>query len=77
MAPYWAEYTSVGTDADARSVKHFDLREEPDRWVITQTLVDPAGDGEWRLVATVDIATAMTEGAPTLQLEQLGRFDAA
>jgi hypothetical protein len=32
----------------------------------------PAGDGEWRLVATVDLAQAELDGAPTLRLEQLG-----
>ena len=74
MEPYWAEYDAVLTDADARSAAWFDLAEEPDRWVVTQRLLDPAGDGEWRFVATVDLETARAEGAPTLQLEQLGRF---
>ena len=74
MAPYWAEFATIGIDADARSAQHLSLVEEPGRWVITQQLVDPAGDGEWRLIASVDLATAETEGAPTLQLEQLGPF---
>ena len=34
----------------------------------------PAGDGEWRFVAVVDLDLAKADGAPTLQLEQLGRF---
>jgi hypothetical protein len=72
MLPYWAEYGSIGIDADARSAAHFTLVEEPDRWVITQQLVDPAGDGEWRFVAVVDLALAEAEGAPTLQLHHLG-----
>jgi hypothetical protein len=72
MAPYWAEYESIGIDADARSAQHFRLTEEPGRWRIEQTLADPAGDGEWRLIATVDLDAAMTDGAPTLHLEHLG-----
>jgi hypothetical protein len=74
MRPYWMEYDSIGIDADARSVTHFTLIEEPGRWVFTQQLVDPAGDGEWRFVAAIDLALAEAEGAPTLQLEHLGTY---
>ena len=74
MAPYWDEYDGIGIDADARSAAQFTLAEEPDRWVVTQRLADPAGDGEWRFVAVVDLELAHAEGAPTLQLESLGRF---
>jgi hypothetical protein len=74
MAPFWTEYDALLTDADARSASQFALAEEPTRWVVTQRLADPAGDGEWRFVATVDLELAMTEGAPTLQLDQLGPF---
>jgi len=72
MQPYWAEYVTIGIDADARSAAHFTLVDEPGRWVITQQLVDPSGDGEWRFVAAVDLALATVEGAPTLQLEFVG-----
>ena len=74
MRPYWEEYASIDIDANARSAVQFSLHEEADRWVATQRLADPAGDGEWRFVATVDIELAMAEGAPTLQMESLGRF---
>lgn len=74
MQPYWAEYDAIEIDADARAASAFSLVDEPGRWVVTQRLSDPAGDGEWRFVATVDLALAADEGAPTLHLEQLGRF---
>lgn len=74
MAPYWAEYDAILIDADARSASSFELREEPDRWTVVQRLADPEGDGEWRLVATVDIPTALEEGAPTLVMDALGPF---
>jgi superfamily II RNA helicase len=73
LAPYWAEYDAIGIDSDARSVQHFHLTTEPTVWRIEQTLADPAGDGEWRVVATVDVEAALLDGAPTLQLVSIGR----
>jgi hypothetical protein len=72
MAPYWSEYDTIGIDGDARSASFFRLVESPGRWEVQQTLADPAGDGEWRLTASIDLAAAIAEGAPTLRLEQLG-----
>jgi superfamily II RNA helicase len=74
MSPYWSEYDRIAIDADARSARQFALVEEPNRWTVTQRLADPDDDGEWRFVAFVDIDTAMSEGAPTLVLEQMGRY---
>jgi hypothetical protein len=74
MAPYWVEYDSIGIDADARSSRHVDVVEGPERWRVEQRLVDPAGDGAWRLVAEVDLAEAEQDGAPTLRLVSLAPF---
>jgi len=74
MAPYWAEHAYIGIDAEARATALFSLAEEPGRWVVTQRIADPAGDGEWRMIAAIDLATAQAEGAPTLVLEQLGTW---
>lgn len=71
MRPYWAMWPSIAIDADARSNRWFHLDEQPDRWVITQHLVDPDESGEWAIVATVDLATAAADGAPTLKLESI------
>jgi superfamily II RNA helicase len=81
MGPYWQTYDSIGIDGDARSSEYVDVAEEagpdgrPCRWLLTQRLVDPEGDGDWRFVASVDLAAAIADGAPTLVLEQLGPFD--
>ncbi len=74
MAPYWSQHAAIDVDADARSAAWFQLREEPGRWVVTQQLVDPAGDGDWRFEAEVDLETALADGAPTLRLVALGPF---
>ncbi len=74
VAPYWSEHSSIGIDADARSKQHVTLVEEADRWIVTQQLADPADNGDWRLVAVIDLETARAEGAPTPQLEALGPY---
>ena len=74
MTPYWRTYDSIGIDADARSLAHFTLAEEPGRWVVTQVLADPEGDGEWRFVATIDLAASADEGAPLMVLQRLGPY---
>lgn len=75
MAPYWDEYDAILTDGDARSTRWYALAESPDRWIITQQLADPEGDGAWRLTATVDVQAGLAAGAPALVLETLGPFD--
>ena len=72
MAPYWAEYASIGTDTAARGSQFVHIADEPGRWVIEQIVADPAGDHEWLFIASVDLDTAMADGAPTLRLEHLG-----
>jgi superfamily II RNA helicase len=74
MAPYWARHEAIGTDGAARSGDWFSLVEEPGRWRLVQRLVDPDGDGDWRLLASVDLVAAEDDGAPTLRLEALGPF---
>jgi hypothetical protein len=74
MAPYWDDYDAIGIDGDARSSAYFTITEEPSRWLVTQRLADPEGDGEWRLTASVDLAAALADGAPTLTLESISPF---
>jgi superfamily II RNA helicase len=71
MKPYWEAYDSIGTDGDARSSAHFSLAETVDEWTVTQTLVDPAEDCEWRFTATVNIAESMEAGHPILRMISL------
>jgi superfamily II RNA helicase len=72
MRPYWDEHDAIEIDADARSATRFVLIDEPGRWVVRQQLADPAGDGDWFIEATVDLADAAEQGAPTLRLAGLG-----
>jgi hypothetical protein len=74
MAAYWAEYDSIGTDADARSSTFFSLIESEDVWTATQILSDPSSDHSWRMIAEVPIAESLDSGSPLLRLVSLGQL---
>ncbi|MFP4513052.1 MAG: DEAD/DEAH box helicase [Acidimicrobiales bacterium] len=75
MAPYWTEHDSIGIGAEARSGARFHLAPTGRTWEVRQVLDDPAGDGDWAIVATVDLDASDDEGVPVMSLvgvEQLG-----
>ena len=37
-------------------------------------IADPAGDGDWRFTACVDLVAARADGVPTLHLVSIGRL---
>ena len=76
MAEYWATYPEISTDTDARTNQYYVLDEDAETWTVRQRFADPEKDYEWGYTATVDIASAMEEGAPTLRLVSIGRFGA-
>ncbi len=63
LEPYFAEYDEIGIDAAARSPDHFSVQEDGRTWRVEQTLVDPDGDGEWRLAGEIDLDASAAEGA--------------
>lgn len=71
-APYWAEYTSVGIDADARNGALFDWDPTTDR--VVQIVDDPDGDHEWRFHAVVDRQASREAGRAVLAFESFGRL---
>jgi Domain of unknown function (DUF3516)/DEAD/DEAH box helicase len=73
MRGYWAEYESLEIDGEARSNAFFRITEEPDRWVVSQQLLDPQGSGEWTIEATVNLVEAAEAGAPRLKFERVGQ----
>jgi hypothetical protein len=59
MAGYWAEYDAIEIDGDARHASRFRFDEQSGR--VVQTVHDPGGHDEWRLVGQVDLAASRTE----------------
>jgi hypothetical protein len=75
MAPYWAEHGSIGIGAEARSGARFQLSATGRSWTVHQVLDDPAGHGDWAVVARVDLDLSDEEGVPVMALidiEHLG-----
>ena len=51
-----------------------DLINNPRRWLVTQTLSDPAGDHDWVIEATVDLDASDEAGEPVLATTALRRL---
>jgi hypothetical protein len=60
LAGYWDEYDAIDISGDARHASRFDY--DPVTGQFAQTIHDPDGHDEWRLVGQVDLATSRAEG---------------
>lgn len=87
LGDYWEEHDRIATDADARGPHHLHIEEltgpppgldedEDDvrLWHVRQTLADPAGDHDWVIEATVDLAASDRVGEPVLLTTALRRL---
>jgi hypothetical protein len=72
LAPFFEEYGTLRTDADARNPALLAVEEHPDRWEVRQTLVDPAGDHGWSITATVDLRASDETGAAVVHVTAVG-----
>lgn len=73
IAPYAADHTGIRIDPEARAPKFLRIEESDTAWRVTQTLLDPEGDNDWFLEATIDLAKARETGRPVLALERIAR----
>ena len=71
FAPYFDEHDHVPTDAVARGAGYFHLDDRGDTWSISQVITDPAGNDEWRLAVTVNLAASRAEDRPVMQLDDI------
>ena len=60
LAGYWDEYDAIDISGDARHASRFDY--DPATGHFAQTIHDPDGHDEWRLVGQVDLTTSRAEG---------------
>ncbi|MGK3949052.1 DEAD/DEAH box helicase [Microbacterium sp. K2] len=71
---YFADHDEILIGANARSAQLLLLTEDPTEWTVRQILDDPAGDHDWGLSATVDLAASDEEGAAVLTVTGVDRL---
>ncbi|GAT74477.1 DEAD/DEAH box helicase [Microbacterium sp. HM58-2] len=71
---YFAEHDEILTGADARSSQLLLITEGANEWTVRQILDDPAGDHDWGISATVDLAASDEEGAAVVTVTAVDRL---
>jgi len=72
MSGYFAEYADIGVGPDARGPAMLVIDEKPTAWEVRQIFDDPAGDHDWGIEATVDLAASDAAGAAVVTVRRVG-----
>jgi superfamily II RNA helicase len=78
LDPYFDEYDpesrggAIGVDSDARGSAMLSITEGPTEWLARQTFADPAGDHDWGISATIDIAESNEQGVAVIRIVAVG-----
>jgi superfamily II RNA helicase len=68
LEEYYGEYDSIGTGGDARGPALLIITTGPGAWTCRQIFDDPAGDHDWGISATVDLAASDEAGTAVLRI---------
>ncbi|GAA3933557.1 DEAD/DEAH box helicase [Microbacterium soli] len=71
---YFAEHDEILTGADARSSALLIIEQGAAEWSVQQILDDPAGNHDWRIFATVDLAASDEVGAAVVRVTGVHRL---
>lgn len=75
---YYAEHESIGTSGAARGAGLIAIDESPvdapGTWRVRQTIDDPAGDHDWGIDASVDLAASTDQGVAVIRVDGLTRL---
>ncbi|HWV48054.1 MAG TPA: DUF3516 domain-containing protein [Microbacterium sp.] len=71
---YFAEHDEILTGGDARSSKLLLITEGKDAWTVRQILDDPAGDHDWGIAATIDLAASDEAGEAVVRVTAVDRL---
>ena len=74
LEPYFAEHEEIGTGPDARGPAMLIIKELPGIWSARQIFDDPAGDHDWGLSATVDLAASDEAGVAVITVTEVGQL---
>jgi superfamily II RNA helicase len=72
MDAYFAAHNALGTGADARSSAMLIVEEGTQAWTVRQIFDDPAGDHDWGISATIDIAESNAAGLAVVRVTAVG-----
>ena len=72
MDPYFEQHGSLGTGGDARGPAMIMVAEGPLQWSVRQIFDDPAGDRDWGISATVDLAESAEQGIAVVRVTAVG-----
>ena len=71
---YFADHDEILTGADARSSALLLITEGGTAWSVRQILDDPAGDHDWGITATVDLAASDEAGTAVVEVTAVDRM---
>ncbi|MCU1411103.1 MAG: hypothetical protein JWR04_1810 [Rhodoglobus sp.] len=72
MDLYFDEHGSLGTGGDARGPAMIMITEGAQQWTVRQIFDDPAGDHDWGISATVDLAESADQGLAVVRVTSIG-----
>ena len=72
MDLYFDEHDTLGTGGDARGPSMIDITEGPQQWIVRQVFDDPAGDHDWGISATIDLAESAEQGLAVVRVTSVG-----
>ncbi|HEV3382815.1 MAG TPA: DUF3516 domain-containing protein [Trebonia sp.] len=71
---YYTEHDEIGTGPDARGPAMLIIATGERGWTVRQIFDDPAGDHDWGISATVDLAASDDEGTAVLHVTAVGQL---
>ena len=74
LEPYFEQYDEIGTGPNARGPALLILKEGPSEWEARQIFDDPAGDHDWGISATIDLAASDEAGEAVVTVTEVGQL---
>ncbi|MGH3282869.1 MAG: DUF3516 domain-containing protein, partial [Trebonia sp.] len=74
LDPYFEAHDEIGTGPDARGPAMLIIDEGKTTWTVRQIFDDPAGDHDWGISATVDLAASDEAGAAVIRVTDVGQL---
>jgi superfamily II RNA helicase len=74
LGPFFEEHATVRLDPGARAPDRTRIdRSEPGIWQVVQVVSDEAGDDDWAIFASIDVAASALAGRPVLRVARISR----